>query len=398
MGLGGFQGAYGLQGLDDVLAQRRAAKLAEQARQDKLAQLATDNDYRNRALAQTESLRQDALGLQKQNQANLDADRVFKENISLAEGIHPGGDYMEDNPITGRLRSVGAAQKTSGGQTLGSTQFAQALTPGESAPSSGGVLRTASPGVADASIPNHYTKVETQKQYDTRTDNERQAAQTAATAAQAQATLAQTAKRDADTAAYRQGMLNKPTNPSFQFIQTDQGWALGDKRTGAVKPTTTPGGGPAQPNLSATERTRLAQAQAVNQTGNDMIARLRDPRFASQFGPVIGRYNTLEDFIGNPPPEFAELAGQIHSYALANMGIHGMRSAEGAEHLKKLFDAHHTPESLIAAIQGLGAYGQHLLQNAGRNTGGNAAAPPPATTAPAGPPSSIADLLNRARQ
>ena len=117
---------------------------------------------------------------------------------------------------------------------------------------------------------------------------------------------------------------------------------------------------------SATTETRLAQAQSVNQTGDDIIKKLSDPSIASVVGPYLGRSNTLRDFIGNPPPEFSELAGQIESYALANMGVHGMRSAQGAQQITKLLDQHHTPESLIAAIQGLNGFSQHFLENAGR--------------------------------
>jgi hypothetical protein len=116
---------------------------------------------------------------------------------------------------------------------------------------------------------------------------------------------------------------------------------------------------------------RLASAQAVNQTGNDIIAKLNDPAFKAAVGPALGRASTLRDFIGNPPPQFSELAGAIESYALANMGVHGMRSAQGAEQIKHLLDQHHTPESLVATIQGLNRFSEHFLENEGRGTGSN---------------------------
>jgi hypothetical protein len=123
---------------------------------------------------------------------------------------------------------------------------------------------------------------------------------------------------------------------------------------------------------SATIQNRLDSAQAVNQTGNDIIAQLKDPKVASKVGPLMGRASSLRDFIGNPPPEFQELAGSIESYALANMGVHGMRSVQGAEQIKKMLDAKHTPESLIAAIQGLNKFSTHFLENEGM---GKSAAP-----------------------
>lgn len=116
---------------------------------------------------------------------------------------------------------------------------------------------------------------------------------------------------------------------------------------------------------AATEN-RLASAQAVTQTGNDIVASLSQPGVAGTLGPTLGRYNSIKDFIGDPPPEFAELAGKIESYAIANMGVHGMRSAQGAEKIKSLLDKHHTPESLAATIKGLNDFSTHFMENEGR--------------------------------
>ncbi len=130
---------------------------------------------------------------------------------------------------------------------------------------------------------------------------------------------------------------------------------------------------------NATVANRLASAVAVRQTGDDMIAKLSDPAFAAKVGPAMGRYNTLRDFIGNPPPEYAELAGQIESYSLANMGVHGMRSTQGAEQIKHLLDQHHTPASLIATINGLNSFSQHFIENetkVGANPNEKAPVPP----------------------
>lgn len=140
---------------------------------------------------------------------------------------------------------------------------------------------------------------------------------------------------------------------------------------------------------SATTESRLASAQAVNQTGQDIIAKLSDPAVKRQLGPAMGRFNSVREFIGNPPPELAEIAGAIESYALANMGVHGMRSAQGAEQIKKLLDQKHTPESLIATIKGLNAFSQHFMQNEGRAVG----TPTPTSVAPSGGGPSYQDYL-----
>lgn len=115
--------------------------------------------------------------------------------------------------------------------------------------------------------------------------------------------------------------------------------------------------------VGATTEGRVKSAETVNQVGSDIIQKLSDPKVAATLGPVLGRYSKLQDFIGNPPPEYAELAGEIESYALANMGVHGMRSAQGAEQIKKLLEGRHTPESLAATIRGLNNFSEKFVQN-----------------------------------
>jgi hypothetical protein len=140
----------------------------------------------------------------------------------------------------------------------------------------------------------------------------------------------------------------KRTAPAMVTVQTVD--ANGNAVTKIVPKTA--GDEYAKP-ANATTANRVASAEAVNKVGNDLISKLSDPKIAATLGPVMGRASSLQDFIGNPPPEYSELAGEIESYALANMGVHGMRSAQGAEQIKKLLEGKHTPESLIATIKGL---------------------------------------------
>ena len=132
-----------------------------------------------------------------------------------------------------------------------------------------------------------------------------------------------------------------------------------------------------QKPLNATTDTRVRSAETVNQVGNDMIQKLSDPKFKAVLGPAMGRYATLQDFVGNPPPEFSQLAGEIESYALANMGVHGMRSAQGAQMIQKLMTAKHTPESLAATIQGLNKFSESFVQNNKPGSTAIKTAPPP---------------------
>lgn len=170
-------------------------------------------------------------------------------------------------------------------------------------------------------------------------------------------------------------------------IQTPAGPALLDRGKGTATPVKDASGAVVGPKLNATLENRLASAQAVAQTGNDIIASISDPATAAKLGPAMGRYNSVRDFIGNPPPEFAELAGSIESYALANMGVHGMRSTEGAEKINKMLSEKGTPESLIAKIHGLNKFSTHLLENAGKTA--PAAAGPVKMRAPDGRPLSV---------
>jgi hypothetical protein len=131
---------------------------------------------------------------------------------------------------------------------------------------------------------------------------------------------------------------------------------------------------------NATTANRVASAEAVNKVGNDIMAKLSDPKYAAVVGPALGRASSLQDFIGNPPPEFAELAGEIESYALANMGVHGMRSAHGAEQIKALLSGRHTPASLIASIRGLQNFSNTFVDGNKPKAGGGSATPTTAAT------------------
>lgn len=144
---------------------------------------------------------------------------------------------------------------------------------------------------------------------------------------------------------------------------------VGDKATEIPLPD-----GFRKPN--ATLDNRVVAAGAVQKTGDDLIAQLSDPTVAAQLGPALGRYNNVKEFIGNPPPELSELAGEIDSYALANMGVHGMRSVEGAKMIQDLLTQKHTPASMIGAIRGLNKFSQNFMTSAGRTT----PAAPAATT------------------
>jgi hypothetical protein len=133
--------------------------------------------------------------------------------------------------------------------------------------------------------------------------------------------------------------------------------------------------------LTGTENLRVTQAKTVNDTGNDLIKKLSDPQVVAALGPVLGRYTSLQQFIGDPPPEYTELAGEIESYALANMGVHGMRSAQGAQQIKDLLGSKQTPASMIGAIKGLNSFSENFVKNSRAGTASKTSSTTPAPTA-----------------
>jgi hypothetical protein len=127
---------------------------------------------------------------------------------------------------------------------------------------------------------------------------------------------------------------------------------------------------------------RLTSAAGMIETADDIARQLSDPAVSGKIGPVLGRYNNLKDFLGNPPPEFAELAGEISSYAAAAPGVHGMRSAEMARMIQGALSEKLTPEALAAKIKGFSNFSRHYLSDQGWATNPNVTTPTGPENAP----------------
>lgn len=141
-------------------------------------------------------------------------------------------------------------------------------------------------------------------------------------------------------------------------------------------------GGPYRAPIGSAEISRKHTATALTQTGDDVIKSLQSPALAKQLGIVMGRYNTLEDFIGNPPPEFARLAGELKSFSAANMTVHGFRSSTGAQKVFEMLNQKQTPEALIEKIKGLMQFTKYYLNEFG-DTDTDASADDPLGLGPA---------------
>lgn len=335
---------YALQGLQQVLAQRKAERIAAQQHAEQLRQ----RQFENQLQLRNESRLEDAMKGQQEDRAAARQEQDFTRAGQINQAT-PDQAFLSKNDVGAQLM-----QKAGYGGFLRSAPAIDAQ---------GSAFEGPTP---QGSSINDYQQGRDEGYIHTATAQQL-AEQAKEKAAEQRAQSDQNYRNDtlAETKRYHTGMLNKPAaggvvavqttdkdgNPVTQFVNKVAGASYG-------KPP------------SATEQTRLDSAHAVIQTGDDMVKHLSDPAYAAKVGPVMGRFNTLSDFIGNPPPEFAELAGQIESYSLANMGVHGMRSAEGAKAIAALLDQHHTPESLIKTITGLSGFARHFTENKGQKTPG----------------------------
>lgn len=338
---GGYGAAAAAATLRDLLAQRFQAR----AYQDQLNQRQFENSIQERTLQQNEELKRAQL------EAMAEARRGALEEKQNARAEHlandlPEGFLQADNP------AIPVMQKGGYGSLLTQAPATQPMGPDFVGP----MPNFETPQQAQVGRPAGMLKTKSQKQIDTEAAQQ-QKADAAAAAAAAKTAI------ETETARHHRAMENKPPTLSTVTIQTVD--ANGNPVTRVV-PKSEAVGKEFAGRPSATTANRADSAMAVKQTGEDIIAKLSDPKVAAMVGPAMGRYNSLREFIGNPPPELSELAGQIESYALANMGVHGMRSAQGAKQIQDLLDRKHTPESLKATIQGLNGFSQHFLENAGR--------------------------------
>jgi hypothetical protein len=332
--------------LQQILADRYAQQAAEQSRKDHLRQQQFDNDMKVQQFQSNEELKH----------AQLDATSEARHQAAIGQQVGQAnalGDQLPEGTFLPEGDQGASIMQTGGRGSL--------LTPQDERPAveTGPLL----PGDTGAAKAKGYIKTASAKQINERTDNERQAAAQQQTAKAEADRIARENANAAETHRHNVASENRPQSAATVTIKTVDD--AGNQVTRVVPKSEAIGKDyKAAPNASTANR--LDSAKAVQQTGEDIIRQLSDPVFIAAVGPAMGRANKLADFIGSPPPEFSGLAGQIESYALANMGVHGMRSAQGAAQISKLLDQHHTPESLIAAIKGLNGFSQHFMENAGR--------------------------------
>jgi hypothetical protein len=90
--------------------------------------------------------------------------------------------------------------------------------------------------------------------------------------------------------------------------------------------------GPRVANAGKTPADRLKRgdlaANAIHNLNN--IEEIIDRR-DDLFGPIMGRLTTLKDWMGSDDPDIAAIGTEIHNYALASNGAHGVRSQQAVQ-------------------------------------------------------------------
>lgn len=347
--------------LDDLYS--RAFKAQDQKRAD------ADLELRRQAQRDSSAYHNEVLRSSQEDRAAKQQAALATEGEKIGAGLTPGANVAGQSNVIRALSAAGLTPQHTDA-TLSSTNLSGVATnndagPGMDAPRITRIARTANPGQAAKDIfqgtAQQHAAAQARIDKQTAIDNARSDKVDAA--AQAKADKEDLLKVAAGLRPPPQGHFSfqpgkGPNGEDAMYrVNTQTG------ETTIVKPGDggTIGKGP---KVNATTENRLQSAKAVVQTGGDIERLLRDPKIAQQLGQVMSRYNNVADFVGNAPPEWSELAGAIESYSLANMGVHGMRSATGAEAIRQtLGQGRHTPESIISALKGLNGFSNHLLEN-----------------------------------
>ncbi len=98
-------------------------------------------------------------------------------------------------------------------------------------------------------------------------------------------------------------------------------------------------------------RNKGAIAERARQAGQRVLEDLKDPNIAAKIGPLIGRAGNLENALGIMPPELAETAQDLKSFAQFVGGQHPVRGLNALEAFEKAIGGiGQDPATLIAKI------------------------------------------------
>jgi len=122
---------------------------------------------------------------------------------------------------------------------------------------------------------------------------------------------------------------------------------------------------------SANIQLRENSAHQSLKMADDIEASINTPDVAAQLGPIMGRYKTLEIAAGAGDPVAVKLKAQLWGFASMQMALHNARNYKIAQDALNLLKSEQTPESLIAAVQGITGAARAIVGE--RATGGGGA-------------------------
>lgn len=281
MGLG-IAAANGVAGGQDALQQLLAQRIAAKVYQDRLKQQEVENlfksrqmDMQGRSLDQNEQFRRDQLDQQANRDAATASDREQDNNRALNDQI-PAGTFLEpNNPLAGRLRTVGG------------------VTPQEERPrvDVGPLL----PGDTGAEKPKGFIKTRSQSQQvaetnraDKQTDNER-----------AMQMLQRQIDADKEAGRHNRAMEARPVggqNPQPQVFYGNDGKPHALQFVGGVsREIPLPEGMAGKTNpVTSQERNRTSMAKSVQSRFDEIQGQLDEAEKMGLLGPSAGR---VSDFL-----------------------------------------------------------------------------------------------------
>lgn len=136
------------------------------------------------------------------------------------------------------------------------------------------------------------------------------------------------AAQNASTAAGRLGLEGKKYVADYLGLD-DQGKPLpGVETDDQGRPI-----GPRVANAGKVPADRLKRgdlaANAIHNLNN--VEEIINRRGDDLFGPIMGRITNIKDMVGSDDPDIAAIGTEIHNYALASNGAHGVRSQQAVE-------------------------------------------------------------------
>lgn len=143
--------------------------------------------------------------------------------------------------------------------------------------------------------------------------------------------------------------------------------AAGQKAFATAKGQAAAGGeeGPEwKPKVTADEKKKAELAENIAFNANEVNGILA--RRPDLVGAVAGRFTNAEQMVGNNDPDISALGTHIHNLAMANNGVHGMRSGEmvtAFEH-QVLNNFHNGPQAVKGALDASVGSVQTFIDNA----------------------------------